>query len=970
MANQEDTQNSGYLNTDVTSDSPQSDVAAQGLEGGVGYALSQPEVQAHLDIDQNLKNFADMASAAATGNESAQMALAEHSAGIAMGTVRAISPLEGVLTKAEGIAGHESSQALRNSLTTQQIGRKLYLDEVNRANAKARAVKKSSGGTLMMAEGGEVPLPEGADEFIASQGTLPQVQNQAVGQTPVSQTAVPMSQSSDELPEGADEFLDEFNPHSGGLEQVKAGLEGAAEGIAGPFAPLVETKLLGVDPANIRGRAEANPITHEVAKYGTLAASMLTGVGEGALLLKGGATAAKAALPLFGEGIAAKMGSAAVQAGVENMILASGDEISKTILNDPSQSAQSAIADIGLSTVLGGVIGGSIASISPLWQKAFGNKLSQEAANFKGALVDHFATPDPLVSSTDELNNFYKNINAHADEVYGATGLKSQAIEKALPEINNQMFNHADSVSSDLIKSIDKMRAKPNSYPERLVSKIEDEANAYIAATKRPDVTASDLFNASQELKQNLQGFAKFDKFVKPVDEAYDFVKESKSLAHSLRESLEDSKIFGNAAKVQRDVNKAFSEHLPKLKDFQSKFMEKQEGEYVISPTKVNTFLNQIDKPQGEVKRSMLKNFIKSSNSYLDTIANTYETAGLSNPVEHTSLNTVLNAMKEKTSGQQLANWLVGKAGGDALAGSIGAGIGAEIGHPILGGILGKELLGNKFNSIISSIIKPILNNPASGAGLKSAIDYAKSAAAGQQGLIKASKALFKAGALVSVRTPVQLATMRNKLDSQLKEFQTQPEKMAGVGDHLNHYMPDHGAQIAASSMNAVNYLNNLRPGSVKAAPLDNNLPSSPVAKARYNTALDIANDPMILMSKMKEGTVTPNDIMDVRAMYPQLYQGLATKVMIEMTNHMAKGDSVPYKTRLGLSQFLGQAMDSTLTPGAIMSAQIQGPGSSDQQQAAQSQQPKQHNTKALNKVSMEYNTPAQNRVSRQQAGK
>jgi hypothetical protein len=42
------------------------------------------------------------------------------------------------------------------------------------------------------------------------------------------------------------------------------------------------------------------------------------------------------------------------------------------------------------------------------------------------------------------------------------------------------------------------------------------------------------------------------------------------------------------------------------------------------------------------------------------------------------------------------------------------------------------------------------------------------------------------------------------------------------------------------------------------------------------------------------------------------------------MTESLSKGKSIPYKTRIGLSMFMAQPLDSTMTPGAILSAQPQ----------------------------------------------
>ena len=128
-------------------------------------------------------------------------------------------------------------------------------------------------------------------------------------------------------------------------QQLKAGLEGAAQGILGPLAPLAETKLFGIDPADIKGRAEENPFTHGLAEAGAIAGSMLTGVGEAGLIAK--AVPEVAAL--------GKLGSMAFKGAIESMALQGGDEASKYLIGDqdPQTPVASALAHIGAAGLFG-----------------------------------------------------------------------------------------------------------------------------------------------------------------------------------------------------------------------------------------------------------------------------------------------------------------------------------------------------------------------------------------------------------------------------------------------------------------------------------------------------------------------------------------------------------------------------------------------------------------------------------------
>lgn len=166
-------------------------------------------------------------------------------------------------------------------------------------------------------------------------------------------------------------------PYSSTVEQDKAQLEGAAEGLLGPLAPLAETKLLGVDPKDIRGRREENPISHGAGQAVGLGLSALTGVGEARLL----AGASRGITNLAGK------------LAVENALFQAGDEVSKLIINDPAQSASTAAANIGMAAVLGGGLGKASKEVSELWSIAKGSKTGAFLSEFKDRLVEHANTP-------------------------------------------------------------------------------------------------------------------------------------------------------------------------------------------------------------------------------------------------------------------------------------------------------------------------------------------------------------------------------------------------------------------------------------------------------------------------------------------------------------------------------------------------------------------------------------------------
>jgi hypothetical protein len=142
---------------------------------------------------------------------------------------------------------------------------------------------------------------------------------------------------------------DQYNT---GGQQAIAGIEGAAQGVAGPLATLAETKLLGVNPKDIAGRERANPWTHRAGEAAGLIGSSLVGVGELSAISKGAEIAANASK-------LGKFGSMALKGSLEAAALQGSDEASHYLTGyDPTQTTASALANMGYAGIMGGATGG------------------------------------------------------------------------------------------------------------------------------------------------------------------------------------------------------------------------------------------------------------------------------------------------------------------------------------------------------------------------------------------------------------------------------------------------------------------------------------------------------------------------------------------------------------------------------------------------------------------------------------
>lgn len=247
----------------------------------------------------------------------------------------------------------------------------------------------------------------------------------------------------------------------------------------------------------------------------------------------------------------------------------------------------------------------------------------------------------------------------------------------------------------------------------------------------------------------------------------------------------------------------------------------------------------------------------------------------------------------------------------------------------------------------------------------KSAADYLNAALKGQTAVKKATSAVLKAGQVVLPTSSLPDEKSRRKLEKKLDGFRSHPQAMLDVGGKIGHYMPDHAQAIGFATANAVNYLDGLKPREVKNSPLDKGF-EDPFQKSVYENALDIAAQPLIVLKQIKDGTLLPQSVDAVKAMYPGLYSSMSQQLMDDMVSHLSEGENVPYKTRLGLSLFLGQSLDSTTLPESIIAIQNAQNRQREAKQQAETA-PQGKSMKSLDKMSQNYETPLQVREEQNQ---
>jgi len=296
------------------------------------------------------------------------------------------------------------------------------------------------------------------------------------------------------------------------------------------------------------------------------------------------------------------------------------------------------------------------------------------------------------------------------------------------------------------------------------------------------------------------------------------------------------------------------------------------------------------------------------------------------------------------------------------IAGLMGHGAAAVMAH--LGGIglnEGKDALKLGMLKFLGS------NQPIKADGFKAMVSFMEEAVKGEAKLTKATANVFKAGMQVVPEHAFPSKEDNDKLDKKLTKLQEAPNKMFEAAEgRVGHYMPDHQTAIASTTVRAAQYLQSLKPKPHKLGPLDAEVPPLPSEEARYQRALTIANNPLTVLERVKEGTIQPSDVQDLNALYPSLYKQMVQKMTDEMTGAVSpkghkgaiKTQAIPYKTRMGASLFMGTPLDASMQPMAIQAAQQKSPA--QQQQNSLGGGHKGSTSKLGSKTNAMYQTPGQ----------
>jgi len=763
--------------------------------------------------------------------------------------------------------------------------------------------------------------------------------------------AIPTEEAagSAELPEGF--VVAEEAPLS---EKILAGGEAFAEGLLSRPVIAAAQKYLGVKPEEAEFRKESIGALAPTLEVAGLAAPAIATVG-GSLATRAGLTglasiATKAAalepftqagvLSTLGKGAAKAIGAesaiakAATTLGVENAIFAAANETAKAIEGKP-ETINQAIWNIGLSGAIGAGIGAPLGKAGELWKTKYGPTLKQSAKDFSSRLKDIKSGAIPTAETVGkELEMVASSADDIGDALVSPKGVKRAEIESLLPKEATEAIAQKESqILSDVDEVLDKAKKMPANFGGRKMARVEESAIDLSLKLNDPNLTPYDRYVLLDDFKKVLGKERRWHL------EEEGAAKEIGKLYHKLRNHLEDEAVWGLAGKRQAQINAAYSEWRNNLKAFRKAVMtEVRPKEYVINPDKLQTVVNQIQKGKGAVKQDILSNFLDSTEELFNVSEKVNSKLGITQTAERPAM-TASRALTEKlTPGMKAADYVYGQA--INAASELG---GMEIGYKVgkMSGVPGAQWFGAMFGhhtikpilkNVMPVLIKPLMEIGGSASGIRATSEAVTAIINGENMSKVAADAIFSSKPTIPF---AQFASndKLDRLDEQVRKIAKEPTAMLDMHEDMGHYLPMHSGALAQISMNAIQYLNTQRPEPKQNGMLDNPIPPSPAKKAAYMRTLQIAQNPLIIMQRIKDGTLRSKDVTDFKNMYPDLYNDAVQKVTNAMVNHMAKKQPVPFGVKKALSLLAGQPLDSNFSPSSIQAAQATYANQMPQQQ-------------------------------------
>lgn len=199
----------------------------------------------------------------------------------------------------------------------------------------------------------------------------------------------------------------------------------------------------------------------------------------------------------------------------------------------------------------------------------------------------------------------------------------------------------------------------------------------------------------------------------------------------------------------------------------------------------------------------------------------------------------------------------------------------------------------------------------------------------------------------------------------ELMAHATNPEglldKLESGSSHVYPHAPSITGNVHRTAATAVSFLSSKVPTPSVQRPLSAKWEPSQAEISKFNRYYDAVEDPVSVIRQVASGTLSIESLDALKTVYPSLYNHMQSELLSALTSRKGR---LSYRTRLGLSMFLGQDLDGSTDSRAVLANQLTINGPSRQNDAQSLKHPPIGGLSKLNTSSL-FMTPLQQTATR-----
>lgn len=541
-----------------------------------------------------------------------------------------------------------------------------------------------------------------------------------------------------------------------------------------------------------------------------------------------------------------------------------------------------------------------------------GPSLSDRWSVFKDGKMVGETINVPFYKGEPEFGDYATVSKIHLGDETGK-GLGTEVYQKLLGHYGT-LVSDADSTSPAAYRVWKKLGGKelPESFEKTgdLVKNAEGNPRLYAKLSEtpgeKPVFSAADHFEAINQAKRSLDKLLKYSKDI--TGESGDAINLLRDVRGNLRAGLEDENTWGPAAARQAAYNASNHDLETAASALRKRFMEKVETKgggitYKVKPSRVETYINQINDNRARPQTEALLNYFKSAKNHVQEIGSTYEGAPFES-FDKEGIEGIMNKTQD--------NVMRAKSVLEAQPGGHGAL--TDVLHPL---------------SAVHKAASRILANPVAAASTLANMERAAQKTA--QMVERAAGAALKVpeGGIRGAEIPVKmtgaairginLEDRRAKAEKQMRkldEIQQSPDLIHKL-DEWTQSTFDHAPKVTAAlqqtAIRGIAFLSAKMPRPPQGMPLDQPRELGGAQLTAFSRYHDAVEDPVSVLKSLSTGKVPSESLEALQSVYPRLYDDMKQQIISKLAERGDKARSLPFQRRMAISHFIGQPLDSSM---------------------------------------------------------